>query len=231
MINMQKIPTNSPIDKLLDGGIEKDTITNIYGEPGSGKTNIAMLCAISCINQGKKVLFIDTEGGFSFERFKQLTKENYSEYLKKIIFIMPKKWEEQIKSIENLEKILEQDDIGLVIIDSIVSLYRLEINDENFNEVNRELSRQYSILSNISRSRNIPTLVTNQVYSSGGKIELTSRLIGKYWSKALIKFEKLDAPNHRIATIMKHRSLPEGRKIEFEITKDGFKEVGKFSLF
>lgn len=231
MLSLQKLPTKTPLDKLLEGGIEKDTITNIYGEPGSGKTNLAMLCTISCVEQGKKVLFIDTEGGFSFERFKQLTKENFSNYLKNIIFIMPKSWEEQIKSIESVEKILEGEDIGLIVIDSIVSLYRLEINEENFHEVNRELSRQYATLSNISRSRNIPTLVTNQVYSVSGKMEITSRLIGKYWSKALIKLEKLDAPNHRIATIVKHRSLPEGRKIEFEITKDGIKEVGKFSLF
>ncbi|MBU5678539.1 MAG: DNA repair and recombination protein RadB [Candidatus Aenigmatarchaeota archaeon] len=231
MINTQKLPTKSPLDKLLDGGIEKDTITNIYGEPGSGKTNIAMLCTISCIEQEKKALFIDTEGGFSFDRFKQLTKENFPEYIKNIIFIMPKTWEEQIKCIENLEKILEQEDVGLIIIDSIVSLYRLEISEENFQKVNRELSRQYAILSNISRSRNIPTLVTNQVYSVSGKIELTSRLIGKYWSKALIKLEKLDSPNHRLATIIKHRSLPEGEKIEFEITKDGLKEVRKISIF
>ncbi|MEM5835229.1 MAG: DNA repair and recombination protein RadB [Candidatus Aenigmatarchaeota archaeon] len=227
----QKLSTKSPLDKLLDGGIEKDTITNVYGEPGSGKTNFAMLCTISCIEQDRKSLFIDTEGGFSFERFKQLTKENFSEYLKKIILIMPKTWEEQIKCIENLEKILEQEDIGLIVIDSIVSLYRLEISEENFQRVNRELSRQYAILSNISRSKNIPTLVTNQIYSVSGKIELTSRLIGKYWSKALIKFEKLDIPNHRLATIIKHRSLPEGKKIEFEITKDGLKEVRKISIF
>ncbi|MEM7816556.1 MAG: DNA repair and recombination protein RadB [Candidatus Aenigmatarchaeota archaeon] len=231
MTTPQKLPTKSPLDKLLDGGIEKDTITNVYGEPGSGKTNIAMLCTISCIEQEKKALFIDTEGGFSFDRFKQLTKENFSEYIKNIIFIMPKTWEEQIKCIENLEKILEQEDIGLIIIDSIVSLYRLEISEENFQKVNRELSRQYAILSNISRSRNIPTLVTNQIYSVSGKIELTSRLIGKYWSKALIKLEKLDSPNHRLATIIKHRSLPEGEKIEFEITKDGLKEVRKISIF
>lgn len=231
MLSNQKLSTKSPLDKLLDGGIEKDTITNIYGEPGSGKTNIAMLCTISCVEEGKKVIFIDTEGGFSFERFKQLTKENFSEYLKKIVFITPKTWEEQIKSVENLEKILEQENIGIIIIDSIVSLYRLEISEENFYIVNKELSKQYAILSNISRSRNIPTLVTNQVYSASGKIELASRLIGKYWSKALIKIEKLDVPNHRLVTIVKHRSLPEGRKIEIEITSDGIKEVGKFSFF
>lgn len=231
MANIHKLPTKSPLDKLLNGGIESDTITNVYGEPGCGKTNFAMLCTISCIEQGKKALFIDTEGSFSFERFKQLAKENFSEYLKNIIFLMPKNWDEQIKCVENLEKLLEQEDIGLIVVDSIVSLYRLEISDENFQKMNRELSRQYAILSNISRGRNIPTLVTNQVYAVSGKIELTSRLIGKYWSKALIKFEKLDSPNHRLATIIKHRSLPEGEKIEFEITKDGFKEVRKLSLF
>ena len=38
----QKIPTNSSIDKLLDGGFEKGTITQIFGSPSSGKSNIAL---------------------------------------------------------------------------------------------------------------------------------------------------------------------------------------------
>ena len=36
------IPTNSSLDKLLGGGIEKGCITQFYGPPGSGKTNIAL---------------------------------------------------------------------------------------------------------------------------------------------------------------------------------------------
>ena len=47
MYDYEKIATNSPLDKLLDGGIEKRNITQIYGPPGSGKTNISL---ILCLN-------------------------------------------------------------------------------------------------------------------------------------------------------------------------------------
>ncbi len=53
------------LDELLGGGVEAGAVTNICGEPGTGKTNICMLAALSCISQEKKVIFIDTEGGFS----------------------------------------------------------------------------------------------------------------------------------------------------------------------
>ncbi|MEM7826693.1 MAG: DNA repair and recombination protein RadB [Candidatus Aenigmatarchaeota archaeon] len=228
---MERLPTNSPLDKILGGGIEYNAITNVYGEAGSGKTNLAILCMLSAIKKGKKVIFIDTEGGFSFERLDQLANGNGNEYLKSMIFFEPKTWEEQCERINKIENIIEQENVGLIVVDSIVSLYRLELNSENFQEINRQLSKQYSILSNISRSKNIPVLVTNQVYSTGSKIEMTSRTIGKYWAKALIRLEKLDRFGHRSAIIVKHRSLPEGRRIEFIITQNGLKEVGKLSIF
>lgn len=184
----------------------------------------------SVIEQGKKVIFIDTEGGFSFDRFDQLTNGRSHEYLSKVILLEPKNWEEQCKRIDELEKLVTND-VGLIVIDSIVTLYRLVLNDENYPQVNRELSSQYAKLSSIAREKNIPVLVTNQVYSISGKLELISRTIGKYWAKALIKLEKLDRPNHRLATIVKHRSIPEGKSIEFEITRNGFKEVGRLSIF
>lgn len=227
---MNRLSTRSPLDKILNGGIECGAITNVYGEAGTGKTNLALLCTISAVDSGRNVVFIDTEGGFSFERFQQLTHGNMDSYLSKVILLEPKSWEEQHERIKNLEKIITNE-TGLIVVDSIVTLYRLVINDENHHTINKQLSQQYAILSTIARERNIPVLVTNQVYSISGKLELISKTIGKYWAKALLKLERLDKPNHRMATVVKHRSIPEGKSIEFIITRDGFKEVGRFSLF
>ena len=47
MTNQEKISTNSPLDELLDGGIEKRTITQVYGPPGVGKTNVCLNIAIN----------------------------------------------------------------------------------------------------------------------------------------------------------------------------------------
>ncbi len=216
-----KLATNTPLDKLLDGGIESDAITNIYGPAGSGKTNIAISATLA---NEKKTVYMDTEGSFSLERFTQLG--GNEKKLKKIIFIETHLWGNQHEKIQNLSSIL--DGVGLVIIDSIVALYRLELSNDNFQHMNRQLATQYSILSSICRKINIPILVTNQVYSIGDTVELTSRTIGKYWSKTLIELKKTERDNHRLAILRKHRSLPEGRKIEFIIEGNCLKEAKKW---
>ncbi|MFH0832213.1 MAG: DNA repair and recombination protein RadB [Candidatus Aenigmatarchaeota archaeon] len=225
-----KLVTNSPLDKLI-GGIECDAITNVYGPAGSGKTNI-VICALIGVANDKKVIYIDTEGSFSLERFEQLG--GSEKQLKNIIFIEPHEWKEQHSSVQDIEKITQKEDVGLIVIDSFVALYRLELDEKNFQLINRQLATQYSILSKITRKYKIPVLITNQVYGyrSGeeDKTELTSRTIAKYWSKALIELKKLDKSNHRIAIVRKHRSMPEGKSIEFEITENKLKEVGKFSF-
>ncbi|MCX6815432.1 MAG: DNA repair and recombination protein RadB [Candidatus Aenigmarchaeota archaeon] len=224
-----KMLTNSPIDKLLDGGLEKDAITNIYGPPGTGKTNIALSATLACLKD-KKVAYVDTEGSFSLERFKQMG--GTEKDLKNIIMVHVHDWKEQHKKIMELEKIIEKEkDVGLVVVDSLVALYRLEMDEKNFSLVNKQLATQYSIFSKITRTKNIPILVTNQVYSKGDEIEITSRQVARYWSKTLVELRRLEKDNQRIAILRKHRSLAEGRSIEFEITEKGLKETKVFGVF
>jgi DNA repair protein RadB len=224
-----KMKTNTPLDKLLDGGLETDAITNVYGPAGSGKTNIALASVLSCL-ESKKVLYMDTEGSFSIDRFTQLG--GTEKDMKNIIMIHVHDWKEQHNKMQEFENVVEKDrKIGLIIIDSLVALYRLEMDDENFQRTNKQLATQYSILSKIARTRGIPVLVTNQVYGSADNTEITSRTIAKYWSKTLIELRRLEKENQRVAILRKHRSLPEGRTIEFEITNEGLKQVGKFSIF
>ncbi len=220
-----RMMTGTPIDKLLNGGIEHGAVTNIYGPPGSGKTNIALSTALGCKG---KVLYIDTEGSFSHERFQQLGGDDKK--LKSIMVIEPHTWQEQMVAVENLGKMLQRESAALIIVDSFVALYRLELSQENFQLVNRQLASQYAALSRIARESRIPVLVTNQVYSKGEEVEVSSKSIARYWSKCLIELKRTDKDNHRIAILHKHRSLPEGRKVEFEITQKGMKEV-KFSIF
>ena len=48
-----KIPTNSSIDNLLNGGFEKGTVTQIFGPPSSGKSNVALTLAVNVAKNGK----------------------------------------------------------------------------------------------------------------------------------------------------------------------------------
>ncbi|MBI2075784.1 MAG: DNA repair and recombination protein RadB [Candidatus Aenigmarchaeota archaeon] len=224
-----RLMTNTPLDKLLSGGIETDAITNVYGPAGCGKTNIALCATIVCAEE-RKTVYIDTEGSFSLDRFKQLGgNENH---LKNIIFMEPHAWKEQHALVQKLEAVVKKEDAGLIVIDSLVALYRLELDNENFQLINKQLATQYSILSMICRKYKIPVLVTNQVYGFGKdeQVELTSRAIAKYWSKALIELKKLDKPGSRVAIVRKHRSIAEGKSIEFEITEAKLKEV-RLGLF
>lgn len=232
-----KLSVCKPIDNLLNGGLESGCITNFYGPPASGKTNIALEAVRSCIDIGKKAIFVDTEGGFSQERLKQICKtENKKEnikYLENIIMLEPKNWAEQITNMGKIEDICKKENIGLIVVDSVVALWRLEITNDTAQNVNRELATQLSLLSKIAREHNIPIIITNQIYEDieSGKIELSSKTTVKWWSKNLIELMHTGQTSHRYAIIRKARALPEDKKIEFKIEQEGLKKVGKLKLF
>ena len=71
------ISTNSSLDKLLGGGIEKGAITQFYGPPGCGKTNIALKILYESTKNGSKAIFMDTEGGLSLERIQQIASSDF----------------------------------------------------------------------------------------------------------------------------------------------------------
>jgi DNA repair protein RadB len=223
-----KIPSGAAaMDWLLDGGYEKDVLTCIYGPPGSGKTNLVMLCIVnSVLASKKKVVYIDTEGNFSIARFQQLCTINTEEALQQIIFLKPVNFDEQAKAMEKLRTIADERKIGLVVLDSAAMLYRLELGkNRDVFAVNREFGVQLSYLTEIARKKNIPVLVTNQIYTDID--ENTVKLVGgdilRYASKTLIELQKL-AGGNRVALLRKHRSLPE-RQVSFKIIERGIEQV------
>src|SRR3990167_3074626 len=122
----EKISTGSfDLNKWLFGGYEKDVITMIAGPPGSGKTNFTILAACSQAKKGNKVIFIDTEGGFSIERIKQIAGENAGEILKNILVLSPTSFDEQKKSFSQLLEKLKKEHVSLIVVDGMATLYRL----------------------------------------------------------------------------------------------------------
>ena len=122
------IPTNSPLDELFGNGIMARTVTQVYGPPGSGKSNIAMQALVNCVRMGKKVAFIDPEGSFSPQRLEQMAPTDKQRVLDNTYLSEPSSLDEQAQAIAGLE---EKDDIALIIVDSIVYYYRLEMDREN----------------------------------------------------------------------------------------------------
>ena len=237
----EKISSGSKvIDSLLAGGFERGIITTLYGAASSGKSNITMLATVSIASQGKKVLFIDTEGGFSIERIQQIAQKDCKPILKNILLLEPTNFEEQKKALGQVAEIVGNEKIGLVIVDSIAMLYRLQKgSQEEIAITNKELACQLSVLSEVARKMNIPCLVTNQVYAdfqNKNNVHMVGGDLLKYWSKCIIKLEILEN-GVRKASIFKARSLPEGKCVFFEIEEKGLaereapKEKKKFSLF
>lgn len=227
-MKVERVSTGcEPIDSLLNGGIEKRIITNVYGESGTGKTNFCVQLAAEVASKGGTVVYIDSEAGFSPERFAQVASEDD---LENMLMKNPTDFEEQEQAIEDLEELVQTHEVDLVIVDSAVSLYRLQVNGDNASEINQRLSKQLSTLSKIARKQNIPVIITNQVYTSFDEedLELVGRDVPKYWSKCLLKLSNNGA---RKIEVDKHRSIAEGRSTQFKITDDGLEAVDEKGLF
>jgi len=233
---MPTIPTGSKVlDRMLNGGYETDIITTIYGPAGSGKTTLCLLCTLGVARQGKKIVYIDTEGGFSVERLKQIAPD-YKKVLDMMAFLKPTSFEEQKKVFEKLKGMVDNT-IGLIILDSIAMLYRLELGkSEEVYDVNRELGRQIAFMTEIARKKDIPVIVTNQVYANfedKSRINIVGGDLLKYGSKCLIELQ-ITPSNNRRAILKKHRSIGEENEITFKIVEGGIigtKEGKGFSLF
>jgi DNA repair protein RadB len=217
------------IDEFLNGGYDKDIISTIYGPASSGKTTFCLLAGISIAKQGKKVIFVDTEGGFSLDRFKQLIKSfgaDPLELLKNIFILKPTNFQEQHQTIERLNNMINEH-VGLIIVDTIGMLYRVEYGKKsNIRDVNNMLSQQINFLTEITRKHHIPILLTNQVYSDfdvRDAIKIVGGDLITYASKCMIELKKSKA-GMRGAILRKHRSLPE-KEVLFKIVENGFEKV------
>jgi len=216
-----KIRLPEPMQSLLTG-IDHSNVVNFYGEPGTGKTNICLLSALDCVKKNGKVVFVDTEGGFSAERLKQLT-DDHQNVLKKIELIEPNDFKDQGRIIRELR----EKEADLIIVDSLVALYRLEYADPTVETVepNRELGKQIAILSSIARKKKIPVIITAHTFKNWDNKE--NCIIGgnvlKYWSKVLVFLERTGKMSERKATLVRHRYLPEGGSVNFMIVENGIK--------
>lgn len=221
-----KIPTNSSLDELLGGGFEKGTITQIFGPPSSGKSNIALTLAVNVAKNNRKVVYIDTEGGISIDRIKQIAQYDFERVANNIIVFEPTSFLEQNDNLKAIEVWLRKnnEDVDLLVLDSAVALYRVD--DMKSSKLNKEMGKQMGILAKIARTYDVCVLLTNQIYSAfddegNNDIRAVGGTILQYWSKVIIQLEKGEETNQRIATLRRHRSIAEGKQATFRITSRG----------
>jgi RecA/RadA recombinase len=195
-----KIPTDcGAIDKILEGGISQESISLIYGDAETGKTTLAMQCAINCAKQGYKTLFIDCDGTFSSRRLSQLASKKFKEIAELILLMKPDDFREQTLVIDHLTEYITKN-FGLLIIDTITALYRLKIAEfpKKAFELNRELNRQMAILAQIAKTQKIAVLTLSQVRGvfneTHSSIEPVATRVLKFWADTIIALKPTENP-------------------------------------
>lgn len=211
---------------MLSGGIEAGIITQIYGESGSGKTNIALQFIKTLLlgSTDSRVIYIDSEG-LSAERLDQVL-GNDSKVQSRIMLSTPTNLQEQRKSIEELKAILPASEITAVIVDSLTIFYRKDVNTEGDTVARKALNDMVVTLLALARRENIPIIVTNQVYmdpDSGSNIPLGGNVLA-HNTKTVIELIKL-SHGQRLARLVHHRSIKMGMDARFIITSNGLASV------
>jgi DNA repair protein RadA len=174
--NMKRIITGSKnLDDLLLGGIETQSITEFYGDYGSGKTQIChTLCVTSQlpIDQGGLegvTIYVDTEGTFRPERLVQIAEAkglDADEVLKNVVLCKVYNSNHLELIVRGLSRFIEKYNAKLLIVDSIISLHRAEfIGRGTLANRQQRLNRLVHRLLRLAEIFNIAVVVTNQVQS------------------------------------------------------------------
>jgi DNA repair protein RadB len=206
-----------PLDELLGDGLESGIITRIFGEAGSGKTNFCLQAARECIRSGKRVAYIDTEG-VSVERLRQICMDcDYKRVLRDILFFTPTSFESQEQMICDA---IATKGIGLIVVDTITMFYRLNLEDDREGGI-RSFTRQVTNLQVAARQKNLFVIITEQVYTDkAGEVKPFTNRDAEHMTKTILRFDRKGI-GQREATIIKHRSQPEGKKASFRISTIG----------
>jgi DNA repair protein RadB len=213
---------NVAFDRLLGGGLETRTISQIYGSPASGKSTLCMIAAVSCLRAGHPVVFIDSEG-FSIERFRQITGVDTEKLADRLYLFEPIDFEQQGNMIAEADKILKSHKPGLFILDSATALYRTDL--DKGRDAMQMLTRQMIQILGYAKRYDLAVIITNQVYMDTTRNTFygLGGTAMEHLSKVIVRLERLEMPGRRRATLVKHRSQPEGASFDFEMVQDGIK--------
>ncbi len=238
--NILRLTTGSKkLDALLGGGIETQSITEFYGEYGSGKSQIAhQLCVNVQLPMERGgleggALYIDTENTFRIERISQMAEHvglDPQEAFKHIILAEAYTSDHQMFLLENADRIIKENNIKLIIIDSLTAHFRSEyIGRENLAERQQKLNQHMHKLIRLARAFNAVAFVTNQVMSSpdvffGEPIRPIGGHIVAHTSHTRIYLRKAGRGPVRIARLVSSPYLPEGECV-FKITENGIEDV------
>ncbi|MDS0220970.1 DNA repair and recombination protein RadB [Haloarcula sp. S1AR25-5A] len=221
------VPTGcDAIDDLLGGGLERGAVTQVYGPPAAGKTNLALSAVMEVAAAGDAALYIDTEG-LSAARMEQVasgrargTAQTVDDLAGRLIITEALDYDEQTEAVQDAAEFAAE--VELIVLDSATGFYRLRRDDEDGGETLRDVARQITHLLSLARKHDIAVLFTNQVFTDPDSDRSTA-LGGhtlNHWSGAIVRLDRFRGGNRR-ATLEKHRAKPAGDTAQFRITDSG----------
>lgn len=177
---VERIESKSNIDKLFGDtpGIPLETLTEVYGEFGSGKTQYILTLCVEAIHMGHKVIFIDCEGTFRPKRLIEISinrgyyesKEQAMCMLDNIIVKTPTNSSDVMKIMENLTKDVIDHDVKLIVVDGSVGRFREEYGGRSeLSERQVALKPLMSMLGKIPSVLRCAVVFTNQVLANAGQ--------------------------------------------------------------
>jgi len=233
-----KITTGSKnLDNLLGGGVETQAITESYGAFGSGKTQIGFQLAVDVQlpkdkgGLGGNVLWIDSEQTFRPERIAQISKGlnlDPEKTLKNVFVARAYNSEHQIFLIEKAPEMIEQNNIKLIVIDSLTSHFRADfVGRGELAGRQQKLNRHLHQLQRLADAFNLSVYVTNQVMArpdilfGDPTVPVGGHILGHMATYRM--YLRRGKEGMRISRLVDSPGMPEGEAV-FKITEQGIKD-------
>jgi DNA repair protein RadA len=171
-----KISTGSKtFNEVMGGGFETGAITELFGEFGSGKTQVAHQISVNVQlppekgGLNGKVIYIDTENTFRPERIIQMATKvglDPQEALKNIKIARAYNSDHQMLLAEKAEDLLKEGTYRVLIVDSLTAHFRAEfIGRGTLAERQQKLNKHMHTLLQLADMYNVCVICTNQVMS------------------------------------------------------------------
>jgi DNA repair protein RadA len=224
-------------DELLGGGFETQSITELYGEYGSSKTQIAHQLCVSVqlpLEQGglnSHAFFIDTENTFRPERIIQMANAfelDPDEVLERIHVARAYNSSHQMLLVDKVKELSKETPASLLIVDSLTAHFRAEyIGRGALADRQQKLNKHMHDLLRWSDLNNGIVCVTNQVSSKPDAFfgdptrPIGGHIVG-HTATFRIYLRKSKGPK-RIARLIDSPHLPEGEAV-FTIGEVGIRD-------
>jgi DNA repair protein RadB len=213
---------------MLEGGLAPGDVTLVYGEAETGKTSLAIQCAVNTARTGYKVIFVDSDNTFSPVRLSQIAYKDIDKVAPSITLVKPTSFLEQASAIDRLDEYLTRN-VGLVVVDTVTSLYRLELGDPKKTfTLNRELGRQVASLAQTAKTRKVAVLVNSQVrnvFLEGVvTMEPVATRVLKFWADVVLNLKHTAQSRTMRAVLEKHPRRKSPTNCYFVIDETGIRD-------